>query len=372
MIGIPDGFTHLEITRPTLILDRERALRNIDRMARKANANGVTLRPHFKTHQSAEIGRWFRDYGVDSITVSSLQMAQYFAHDGWSDITVAFPVNLREVSIINELADHVRLGVLLDSERVIEGLESSLSGPVRVWIKVDCGYGRVGVPWNDHERIVSMARSIAAARMKFAGILTHSGQSYHETSKEGVRRVYSATLARMLGAKEALETAGLADCAISIGDTPTCSVVDDLSHVDEIRPGNFVFYDVMQHAIGSCSDEEMAVAVACPVVGKYQERGEIVIYGGAAHLSKEFLTSESGRRVFGYLARIGEDLIGHLESSAPVVSLSQEHGTVQLTPALMDEIEIADVVLVLPVHSCLTCNLHTDYRTLEGEVVRRM
>jgi D-serine deaminase-like pyridoxal phosphate-dependent protein len=176
----------------------------------------------------------------------------------------------------------------------------------------------------------------------------------------------------MLSAKETIETAGLSHCAVSIGDTPTCSVVDDLSEVDEIRPGNFVFFDVMQHAIGSCSDEEIAVAVACPVVGKYQERGEVVIYGGAAHLSREFLTSESGRRVFGYLATIGEDLIGHLERSAPVVSLSQEHGIVQLTPALMDEIEIGDVVLVLPVHSCLTCNLHADYRTLEGETIWRM
>jgi len=33
--------------------------------------------------------------------------------------------------------------------------------------------------------------------------------------------------------------------------------------VDEIRPGNFVFYDLMQYRIGSCSVGQIAVAMAC-------------------------------------------------------------------------------------------------------------
>ena len=47
-------------------------------MARKAKDNGLIFRPHFKTHQSIEIGEWFRESGVNKITVSSLTMANYF------------------------------------------------------------------------------------------------------------------------------------------------------------------------------------------------------------------------------------------------------------------------------------------------------
>jgi hypothetical protein len=44
-------------------------------------------------------------------------MAQYFVDDGWNDITVAFPVNLREAGIINELAGRIQLNLLAeDSE----------------------------------------------------------------------------------------------------------------------------------------------------------------------------------------------------------------------------------------------------------------
>ena len=86
------------LTQPTLILDEARCKANIRHMCRKANDQGVVLRPHFKTHQSKIIGRWFGDMGIDKITVSSVGMARYFAEDGWKDITIAFPVNVRRFS----------------------------------------------------------------------------------------------------------------------------------------------------------------------------------------------------------------------------------------------------------------------------------
>jgi D-serine deaminase-like pyridoxal phosphate-dependent protein len=84
-----------DISVPTLLLDEGRARRNIFRMADKAASNQVRFRPHFKTHQSAAVGEWFRDVGVTAITVSSVEMARYFAAHGWNDITFAFPVNVR-------------------------------------------------------------------------------------------------------------------------------------------------------------------------------------------------------------------------------------------------------------------------------------
>ena len=82
----------LKITRPTLLLDEQKCRANIARMAEKASGNKLIFRPHFKTHQSLELGRWFKDYGVTSITVSSVEMAEYFSSE-WNDITFAFPLN---------------------------------------------------------------------------------------------------------------------------------------------------------------------------------------------------------------------------------------------------------------------------------------
>ncbi|MBY0433245.1 MAG: hypothetical protein K2U26_03955 [Cyclobacteriaceae bacterium] len=87
----------MKITRPTLLLDEQKCRANIKRIVDKAKRARVKLRPHFKTHQSHEVGSWFREEGVSACTVSSIEMAAYFAKDYWHDITVAFPVNVLEV-----------------------------------------------------------------------------------------------------------------------------------------------------------------------------------------------------------------------------------------------------------------------------------
>lgn len=122
-------------------------------MAEKARRNNVILRPHFKTHQSHEIGRWFRDEGTEKITVSSLSMAQYFAGDGWNDILVAFPVNILEIETINQLAKDVRLSLLVESADVVRFLQDNLRHLVNLYIKIDSGLHRTGVSWDDHQAI---------------------------------------------------------------------------------------------------------------------------------------------------------------------------------------------------------------------------
>jgi D-serine deaminase-like pyridoxal phosphate-dependent protein len=362
-----------EITQPTLLVDKQRAVQNIQGMARKADEAGVRFRPHFKTHQSADVGNWFRYHGVEAITVSSVTMAQYFAQHGWTNVTIAFPVNLLEMYEINKLAGTLDLSVVVDSGVAVERLMEDLVAPVRTWIKVDTGYRRVGVSWDQPEKIVALARAIHRSRpLRFEGLLTHSGQSYQAKSREDIQRIHEQAVFKLTSIKERLEFEGIQECEISIGDTPTCRLAEDFSGVDEIRPGNFVFCDVAQYTLGVCDGDEIAVALACPVVGKYKDRKQIAVYGGAVHLSKESVRDSEDRRIFGYLARGDQGTIGPMLEDASVVSLTQEHGIIQMEDPLLDEVQIGDIVLILPVHSCLTCNLHREYRTLDGDILTRL
>jgi D-serine deaminase-like pyridoxal phosphate-dependent protein len=243
-----------EIVKPTLILDKDRVIKNIEKMAGKAKSSGIRFRPHFKTHQSAEIGYWFRDFGVRAITVSSLDMAQYFADNGWTDITVAFIINLLQIDKINHLAGKIKLNLLVDSELVLSALENKLQHKVGMWIKIDTGYHRTGLLWDDFETILSLARKIKESpKMDFKGLLTHAGHSYQAKSISEIKKVHIETILRLSTIKENLFAGGIETCELSVGDTPTCSLVDHFSGVDEIRPGNFVFYDLMQLKLGACS-----------------------------------------------------------------------------------------------------------------------
>jgi len=111
--------------------------------------------------------------------------------------------------------------------------------------------------------------------------------------------------------------------------------------------------------------------VACPVVACHPERNEVVIYGGAIHLSKEHYPQE-GREIFGLVAFTKGNGWGAPLEGAYVRSVSQEHGVIHLPTDVISKIKPGDWLCVLPVHSCLTVTAMREYMTLDGRVIQTM
>lgn len=358
------------IHKPTIILSKDRILRNINRMAEKARKSGVFFRPHFKTHQSAKIGEWFRELGVTGITVSSASMAEYFFENGWKDITIAFPVNIREIDSIKNLASKIFLNLVVLSGEVVKFLDNSIESTVNIWLKIDVGLRRTGIPWDDFNSILDLAMEIENSKnLNLEGILTHAGHSYQCKSREEIFEVYQDSVQKMKKVKETIEDKLSKKIKISIGDTPTCSIVEKFEDIDEIRPGNFVFYDVMQLELNTCKEEDIAIAVACPVVAKHPDRKEIILYCGAVHLSKDFILGKDGAKIFGYVAFPEGECWGSIIENSFISSLSQEHGILKTDRENVEKIKVGEVIMVLPVHSCLTVDALKRYLTLEGEEI---
>ena len=358
----------MEVTQPTLFVNKDRVLKNIEKMAAKAKESKVLFRPHFKTHQSADIGEWFKQNGVEAITVSSVDMAEYFAENGWKDITLAFSVNIKQIKRINKLAEKIDLGLLIESQEAIDFLEKNLSSPVNIWIKIDTDYHRTGIHWDNETALSKLLRNMRdIEKLRFIGLLTHSGHSYNTKSKCEIEEVYADTVIKLKDIKERLFLQGFSSVKLSIGDTPTCSIVSDFSEVDEIRPGNFVFYDVMQLELGACDEKDIAVALACPVVAKHEDRNEIVLYGGAIHLSKDIIYREDKTYTYGLVALPEGKGWGKSLKDTFVKSISQEHGIIKTTPEIIKKVKIGDIMYILPIHSCLTANAMKKYFTLDDK-----
>lgn len=360
----------LKLKRPTLLMDETRVKQNIARLSARVKAGNARFRPHFKTHQSALIGEWFRDSGVEAIAVSSVQMAIYFADHGWKDITIALTANRLEIEEIAELSRKIDLNLLLEAEDQADFFAGALPRATGVWIKVDVGYKRTGLAWDRPESIIGLAKRIARSnKFRLEGILTHAGHAYRARSREEIEEIYFQSVSRLDAVREQLKVAGIDRVKISIGDTPTCSLARDFSGVDEVRCGNFVFYDVMQLFLGSCRAEDIAVALACPVVAKHAERHEVVIYGGAVHLSKDSVPDSLGRQVYGLVAWLEEKSFGPPVKDTYVSAISQEHGIIKAADSFFSRVQVGDIVLVLPVHACLTADLMRGYLTLSGQVI---
>ena len=341
-----------KIKSPTFVVDKNRVLKNTQRFQEKFSSSNTLFRPHFKTHQSTIIGKWFQELGIHQISVSSLAMAWQFYQAGWKDISIVFPFNRLEIEFVQKMSKDATLGILIEDIESVDFLSNHISNSIDIYIKVDCGYHRTGIDVENHKLILEIAEKIKHFdKLNFKGILSHFGNTYAARNKTEVEQIYTSSLEKMLGLKKQLIPL-FPDVKLSIGDTPSASIINNFTHVDEMRPGNFVFYDWMQTEIGSCTAEQIAAIMICPVVAKHKDRSELIIHGGAVHFSKE-----KGDKHFGALCDISKGFATNPIPNCYLKSLSQEHGIVHCSEAFFKKTKVGDLVGIIPIHSCLTANL---------------
>ena len=356
-----------KISRPTLLISEDIARNNIHRMVVKTGLNNVELIPHFKTHQSRAIGSWFKEETLETITVSSVSMAEYFADDIWKRITIAFPVNLLELAKISALAAKVQLTVLVTGVEQIQALLDKVDVYLRILIEVDTGSNRSGVDPEDDGLISDMINLLENRQHQFKGFYSHFGHTYHADSRDAVKQIYSASINIMEDLKH---RHAYAQPTISIGDTPSISIIKKFEDIKSIHAGNFVFYDLTQVQIGSCQEEDIAIVLACPVVSKNESRKEVIIYGGGVHLSKESLfDNDIEQNIYGKPVLLTDAGWSSAIADSYVKSLSQEHGVVKLNDDAFDKIKVGDVIGILPVHSCMTADCMGGYVDLNGHSI---
>lgn len=360
-----------KLRTPSLLLDIDRVRNNAARIGEKAKANGVRLRPHIKTHKCVEVARIQTDDHDGAITVSTLAEARAFAKHGVSDITYAVPIERGKFDdAIEILKSGVKLNVLTDDADMVIGLnEAAGDAGVKfdVFVKIDCGTHRVGVEPETNEA-VEIPRLISGSKnLHFAGILTHAGHSYDVEGRDAILEVARHERDVMVALAEKLRSDGIDVPTVSIGSTPTMSTVDHLDGIDEIRPGNYIFFDNFQATLGSCSFDDTALTVLAAVIHKDKTRNRLVVDAGAIALSKD-------RGPVGLDPKCGYGRVLDLEGSDTgmrVNGLSQEHGEIDAAEAF-DRFNVGDRVRILANHSCLTAAQHSHYNVIEnGSVVDR-
>lgn len=345
-----------DLETPALVLDLDVLEANIARMARRAAHLDVRLRPHIKTHKSIEIARLQRGAGARGLTVSTLEEARIFADAGFDDLVWAFPIIL---SCLDEAATLAIRGleVVVDSPRAVDALVDH-AGRWRVWIKVDCGYHRAGVD-PESDALVDLARRLdASPGLDFRGILTHSGHAYQAIGDIARARIADQERDAMVTARARIEDSGVAVPVVSVGSTPAMTAATDLTGVDEARPGNYVFFDGTQRALGACRLEECALTVLTSVVSCQPRHA--VVDAGALALSKD--SGPAGSRSMGEV--VPDDAADDLHrEDLHLVSLSQEHGILNRPRPVGTKLRI------LPNHSCLAAACFDAYVCVRGDRV---
>ncbi len=359
------------ITTPALLIDRTKLLRNIVMMQKKAKKGKVTLRPHIKTHKCLEIAKLQYEHGASGITVSTPAEAQVFIAGGFTDVTLAYPVIPDKFPYLLELTEKASITLLVDHPSMVSALEAYFSAAkksVNVLLKIDCGYHRCGVDTTQPAALQLAQLIDSAPHINFKGILTHAGHAYKASSSDELAHITYNEQKVMVDFAAKLRDAGLPPEVVSIGSTPTAMATKHfMKGITEMRPGNYVFFDATQVALGSCKISDCALTVLTSLVSVHSNY--IITDAGATTLSKDLGATHVVPQIE-YGLVFADYLLGEVNTNLRIETLSQEHGKIQKMGRELDvDYSIGQQLRILPNHSCLTANLFDKYYLVEKEEV---
>ena len=356
-----------DLPTPVLILDRAILRRNLKRMSDRMRDAGVILRPHLKTAKSIEVGRMAVEDHDGRITVSTLAEARYFAGGGFKDILYGVGIVPAKLAAVTELRRQgVNLRVVTDNLSVAKAIAAAATGgdSFSVFIEIDSGGGRAGLPFPELRGLLDIARILHdAPGVDLAGVMTHAGHSYHQSTPAGIAAVAEQERQAIVGAAEALRAAGIPCPIVSGGSTPTAMHSRDFTGITEMRPGVYVFNDLDQEFIGSCGAGDLALSVLASVIGHYPHRNQILVDAGALALSKDISAQE-------FHPKVGYGTIADAPArDMAVVACSQEHGFVGAeAPLPYASLPVGARVRILPNHACITAAAYDRYYVVDSDL----
>jgi D-serine deaminase-like pyridoxal phosphate-dependent protein len=349
---------------PALLVDLDRLERNIARRQQAADAAGVHLRPHIKTHKNAVIAGLQRDAGAHGIAVAKSAEAEVFAQAGFDDIVIAYPVvGAAKWRRVAELAEHARITVNVDSEAAAKGLSAAAASAgveIRVQIDVDSGFGRCGVPMDDHDAIEALAWAILELpNLELDGLTTHRGLFFAGADRLTPHEAGRAEGELLVAAAERLRARGIAIDQVTAGGSLSGAGVEQVDGVTEVRAGTYVFNDLMQIALGVAQPDDCALTVLATVISKTGPDTATIDGGSKTFAGDTGVVGGAGLALRGMAEAVERDVV--------VERMTEEHGLVR---SFDGPLEVGERLTFVPVHACTCVNLADRLHAIrDGEVV---
>ena len=171
-----------QLDTPSLLIDRERLLKNLADMQRYADSYGVQLRPHTKTHKMPAIAKLQLQQGACGVAAAKTGEAEVLAENGLQDVFIANEIvgeqKLRRIAALAARGVTISFGVdtpcqVTQAEQVFAAQNVS----VPVLIEIEVGENRSGVI-EEADFLTLLDTLRTCPHVIFGGIFSHDGNSY--------------------------------------------------------------------------------------------------------------------------------------------------------------------------------------------------
>ena len=235
------------LNTPALVLDVDMLDRNIAEMASFAKVHGLKLRPHSKTHKSADIAKRQIASGALGVCCAKLGEAEALGEEGVQSMHITSPVVTpqaiaRLVALNAKVSD---LMLVVDHPANVDALAAAAAKagkPLTVIIDIDPGMHRTGVA--NPDGVVELVKKVVGHKsLKYAGVQFYCGRHQHIIDFKERKAEIEERTAYLKGIVDKLVAAGLKPGIVTGSGTGTHYIDAKLGVFTELQVGSYVFMD---------------------------------------------------------------------------------------------------------------------------------
>jgi D-serine deaminase-like pyridoxal phosphate-dependent protein len=334
---------------PALLIDRERVQHNIATTLRLLGGDANRWCPHVKTAKLGYIMRMLAAAGVSHVKCATSLELSVACQAGAQDVLVAYPLVGANAARVRQIAEQnrgVAVSVLVENEsQIAQWQETSLG----LFVDVNPGMNRTGVPDDRIETILGLTQSIAASGQPFRGLHYYDGH----LSKYGfAERCAQARpgYERMMQIVDSLAAQGIEVPEVITAGTPAfpCSLAfapfSKAPFVHRVSPGTVVYCDTTS-------------LVQLPAEYGYLPAA-VVMTRVVSHPAPGMITCDAGHKTVSADAGVPTCAVfGHPELEP--LSPSEEHLPMRVVEGAAVP-PIGDLLYLVPRHVCPTVNNFDD------------
>ena len=331
------------VLTPALLIDRDRVQHNIATTLRLLGDDANRWRPHVKTAKLGYVMRMLVDAGVKQFKCATSLELSVACEAGALDVLVAYPMigaNAARVRQIAEQYENVAISVLVENELQAEQWRGT---PVSVFIDVNPGMNRTGIPEDRIDAMLALCQSIASSQ--FRGLHYYDGHLSRYAMPERCAQAHRG-YDHLMRIVDALDMIDVEIPEVITAGTPAlpCSLsykrFSGASFVHRVSPGTVVYSDATSLTqLPSEYGYEPAVVIMTRVI---------------SHPAMGMITCDAGHKTVSADAGVPTCVVmGHPELEP--LSPSEEHLPMRVTDTAKTP-AIGDMLCLIPRHVCPTVN----------------
>jgi D-threonine aldolase len=340
-----------ELDTPALIVFADRVKENIN-IVKSFVADINNLRPHVKTHKSAEITKLLMAEGIYKFKCATIAEAEMLAIAGAKDVLLAYqpvgPKTLRLADLVKKY-HNTKFSCLVDNVASAKHLSEvfEIIKPMEVYIDLNVGMNRTGILPEGAVEFYNNCKTLKG--INIIGLHAYDGHIRDNDLALRTKNCNEA-FARVESARDKIERDSDKKLNIIAGGTPTFPIHAKRKHV-ECSPGTFIYWDKGYQSILAEQPFRFAALVITRVISKPNNQTICVDLGHKSIASENPLTNR-------VLFLNAEDLqpIGH----------SEEHMVLKTEDE--NNYQVGDILYGVPYHICPTVALHDETIIIENNI----